>query len=183
MGLLRENVRAPRVEVRHALQVGPCLDAYVLSDRRHLPSIRAFLSEFSSSDLDARLEDVELLVLPEDYAGDEDPLGLEDWNSVPVKTLDAAIRYGLADPDRAFRLYLDAAKPWCGALIGFTRSKGIVFGVSVDDPLGEAAALEQARDLVSRLVDLTDARRSWIAMEEPPPLHPDRDEPWLTSLA
>ena len=160
----------------------PCLDVYVLSGRRDLAMIERFADEFSSSDLHASAG-LALPVLPDDCDSDEGLRGEEDWNMVEVPTLAAAIGYGLADPQRAFRLYLAPVAPWRRAMLAFTRSKEIAFGVSVDDPLGEPGPLEQARELMARLADLTDAHRSWIGWEELPPLTPDRDEPWLTSLA
>lgn len=163
--------------------MGPCLDVYALSHRRDLSTVLSFVGAYSSSDLGAHRDEFELMVLPEGFEGDEDSLPLEKWNAVLFETLNEAIRYGLEDGSRAFRLYLDRVDPWCGALIAFTRSNEVVFGVSVDDRLGEPAALQHAEELRSQLAEQTDGRRTWIVAEEPPPLDPERDEPWLRSLA
>ena len=160
----------------------PCLDVYVLTGERDLATIERFVREFTSSDLDAP-NPYDLLVVPADHDGESDLRTEDDFDAVHVDSLGEAIRYGLAEPGRAFWLYFSRTPPWCGAVMAFTLSDEIVLGVSVDDPNDEPQPLDEARRLMARLADLFDARRAWIGWEQPTTIDPDRDEPWLESLA
>jgi hypothetical protein len=163
--------------------VGPCLDVYALSARRDRRTIAAFLGRYVKRSLSQDAFE-ELMVLPAGFHGSEaelDDLSLWEW--VPVSMKDEAVEFGLANQTRAFRLYLPRTGPWCGALLAFTCDGQIVLGVSVDDPLGERQAMEQATALIEELMPLTDGPHGWIVAEEPPPLDPMTERPWERALA
>jgi hypothetical protein len=160
----------------------PCLDVHVLTGERNRAMIERFVREFTSSDLHAP-HPCDLMVAPADYDGRSGLSHDSDFDVVHVDTLDAAIRYGLAEPRRAFWLYFSSTPPWRRAWMAFTLSGELAFGVSVDDPYGEPQPLEDAREVMARLTGMTGARHAWVGYEEPPTLDPDRDEPWRESLA
>jgi len=163
----------------------PCFDVYALTGERNLAMIEQFVREFTSSDLDEPGA-WDLHVVPADHDGTSELRIAEDYDEVRVDSLAEAIHYGLAEPGRAFSLHpLPASGPLCGAVLAFTVSNEVLVGVSVhdeDDP-DDDQPLDDARELVARLANLTGARQSWIGLEEAPTLDPDRDRPWMSPLA
>jgi hypothetical protein len=162
----------------------PCLDTYVWIDGRSQSTIAAFLERYVDIERSADRGGEELMMLPLAFNGAEDDLALDDWEWVPVATLDDILAAGLAQPPRAFRVYLHTRdEDLCGAILCFTTDGGMVLGLSVDDPLNEPARLAVARSRLEQLSASFGARRGWIVGEEPPPVDPARDEPWNRAVA
>lgn len=180
----RHNPGTPAyVVVGHASRVPPCLDVYALARVRSKDVMSNFLSSYVDLDEPGVGPGLELTVLPPGFDGHEHDLPLEDWLDLPVSTLDEAVAHGMNDQARAYRLYLRARQPWCGALLAFTVDGGLIYGVSVDDPFDEPEALAEATNLMRELLITTESERAWIVWEDPPPLAPERDRPWETALA
>lgn len=162
------------------------LDVYVLTGERNLAVIERFVTAYTSTDLDEP-NPCDLSVVPADYDGQTELIREEHFDAVHLDSLGAAIRYGLAEPGRAFWLYFAGKRPWFGAQMAFTLSNEITLGVSVNDPedpvYPDPQPLEDARELMAELATMTSAHHAWIGDNEPPTFDPDRYEPWRRSLA
>lgn len=123
------------------------------------------------------------MVLPVGRDADEDSLALDDWDWLPVATLDEILDFGLTEPCRAFRVYLHAPAPWQQAMLCFTADRRLIVGVSVDDPLGLPGPRAEAGRLMAELVDLVDGDHGWVVAEQAPPLLAERDRPWAQPSA
>jgi hypothetical protein len=121
---------------------------------------------------------MELSVLPADYTGTEDALEAGDWDFLRVRSLDDIIDAAVAKPERAFRAYVPAFAPLCGALLCFTRDGGVIFGISVDDPLNQPEAVAEARDRLAELMRVVGGGIGWAIHEERPPLDPWSERQW-----
>jgi len=64
-----------------------------------------------------------------------DSLSLAGWDWVPVTTVSQIIKFGLAEPCRAFRAYLHPVAPWNQEILGFTTDCRLMVDASVDEPL------------------------------------------------
>lgn len=157
----------------------PCLDVYALSPRRDLETIERFLASYVDVAASADREGQEVAVLPVDFAGDEDDLPLEDWDSIALATLGAVLDFGLDKAGRAFTVYLRASShDLCGAMLSFTRSGELVYGISVDDPLSTPKATRRARRYLKELCRGTEATHGWVVAEVPPSLDPRAKRDW-----
>ena len=156
----------------------PCIDVYSLTAHRERAIIDRFLSTYVDLERSADRRGEELAVLPLSYRGRPFDLPLDKWETVEFASLEEVIAYGLAAPPRAFTIYLRSRPPWCGAILCFTRTGEIEFGVSLDDPLDSPDALATAKGLLGELMAMTDGIRGWAAGEMPPSLDPRVERPW-----
>ena len=157
--------------------MGPCIDVYVLTEYRDAEIIGAFADAFVDRSRSAAY-DMELSVLPVDYTGAEDTLETTDWDFLTVRSLDEIIGAAVAKPARAFRAYVPAVAPLCGALLCFTTDGGVIFGISVDDPLNEPEAVAEARQRLAELMRVVGGGIGWAIPEERPPLDPWSERQW-----
>ena len=159
----------------------PALDVYALSNERNVGSIKRFLQTYVDVPASSDRGDEQLMVWPSGFDGPEGDIPLEHYDWIEIPTLDAAIEYGLADPSRAFRIYLQSkVEGLCGAILCFTRSGGVIFGLRVDDPMNTPERADFATTLMSELTNQTHGIKGWVVCEEPPPLDPARELPWAS---
>ncbi len=151
----------------------PCLDVYALSPLRDRETIESFVARYVSV-VDPLL-DAEVLVLPLDASDD---LPVDEWDVIPVVSVDGIVDLGLSSPRRVFTVHLRAASPRCGAILCFACNDEVTFGVSVDDPLDSDEAMATATSVLHELCEDTAASCGWVIWERQPSSHPHRDRPW-----
>jgi len=160
----------------------PCLDVYVLTPDRTQPCLAQFFDSFVDI---ARLETLsprELQMLPLDYFGPDDGVDRDHWDTLWVKSsVHALIRVALEQPWRAWSVHLPPRDPFRSSMLATTALGEVVLGISVDDPNGDNSAIEAASELLATLADRTHATDGWAVVEEPPPLTPHIEQPWLSN--
>lgn len=157
--------------------MGPCIDVYVLSERRNATMIRSFLDDYTESG-DPALAGRTVEIVPMGTSGDRIDEDRTTWEEVAVGSVDALIDLAVSQPWRSFIVYLDAVDPWCSALISTTSAGEIVFGVSVNDPMNEPEPRVVAQTLLTELRSYASATHGWIKWEMPPPFQPRDERPW-----
>ena len=153
----------------------PNLDVYVLVSPREERVVQHFLDRYVDVPTSADRGDEELMILP--VNANREPARFEDWDWAPAESLDAAIRRGLTQPWRAFRLYLEAREPYSEAILSFTSSGHIVLGLSIDDEHQTAENLDTARSLLHAMADEFGSARGFVGWEVAPPLLVDEFPP------
>lgn len=143
----------------------PNLDIYVLTDRRDLPTITAFLDRYvnrkASEDRGGEMLSMRRL----GAAGE----GADAWEEEPALTLTHIVRRGLDHPRRCFTVYLKAKLGVDRVILGFTQDDRVVFGLSIDDAEERPEADKRAKSLLNTLAKSCGARIGLVACEEPPP--------------
>ena len=151
----------------------PCIDVYSLSTQRNPETIQRFLQSYVNVADALKLVDVSVAPVELD-----EQLPIDQWEILPIPTLEDAVALGLSSPHRGFLVYLRAQAPWCGAMLSFARTGEITFGVSVDDPLGRRKPQRIAKRLLRRLCNETGGVRGWAVHEMPLSVDPQIDKPW-----
>jgi hypothetical protein len=145
----------------------PCLDVYVFSDARDRETLGRFVELYVDRSASEDRGDEELMIL---RVGSE-PEDPDAWEWEPARTLTHVLERALDRPPRAFTVYLDTSDARCDrAILAFTADDRVVFGLSVDDPLGEDARLQVAQSILLELAGSVFADEGLITCEEPPPI-------------
>lgn len=156
----------------------PCFDFYALSADRDGPAIDRFITDHVRDRGTSGLGHLDSWLRPLSFRGHEDELALRDWDFVTFDDLEQAIQLGRSTPRRAFRLYLEAVPPWLGALLCFTTTDEVVFGLGRDMTVESSADRARCCRLLDELGTSVDAIRGWAVSDEPTPLDPWCDRPW-----
>lgn len=156
----------------------PWTDVYALAKDRNEEAVEAFVAAYVSPDATREAMPFDANVLPLRFEGHEDDLPLLEWELVLFDDLGAALRLGLSRPWRAFRVYLPPRPPWQGAVLCFTRTGEVIFGLAAEGPEDDemrsrwlAASVDELRSRVAGVV-------GWAVEGGPPPLDPWLDRPW-----
>jgi hypothetical protein len=149
----------------------PFLDVLVLTARRDMATIDAFLGAHVDRQRSEDRGDEELMVVPLDGMA---PSTLAEHEWYPAGTLSRVIAFGLSRPSRAFWIYVEPSDPTiAAATLGFTRDDKLVVGVSIDDPHEEPANEQRATALLAELMQAYDAIVGMVTVEAPVPLTED----------
>ncbi|MCB1257117.1 MAG: hypothetical protein KDB26_08440 [Microthrixaceae bacterium] len=153
------------------------IDVFVLTDQRDHVHVQAFIDRFVDVDKSQYRGLERLQVLPTGRT-EEDSLQLNDWEWVPVRTLDEIIDFGLGHPHRAFRVDLDARAPIADASLTFTTDSKVYFGLSLDDMEDPASSMAFAHKLLNRLLFVIDGAEGWIVEDGVAPLDSGQPMPF-----
>ena len=157
----------------------PCADVYVLSTMRHRRVVDGFIATYVDVDRATASWALDTCLLPLDHKGHEDALRFDQWEHVVFDDLEDMIDLGLSRPWRAFRTYLPARRPMEGSVLCFTRTGDVIAGVShvIDADANEAhgQAYRRMHEMQQRLPAVV----AWAVPDEPPPLDPWSDRPWI----
>lgn len=156
----------------------PLIDVYALSVTRDESTIEAFAADYVDVTGDCAGWPNYSSLLPINFDGHEDELRFEDWQDVVFNNFEEIVCLGLSRPWRAFRVYLTARQPWSGALLCFTRTGELVFGLAGDSPERASARDDWSCSALSALRERVAGVHGWTVHGEPPPLDPWFDRPW-----
>lgn len=156
----------------------PCFDFYALTADRDGPAIENFVADHVRDHETIGHGHLDSWLRPLSFHGHENELALGDWDFVTFDDLEHAVRLGRSTPRRAFRLYLNAVPPWLGALLCFTTTGEVVFGLGRDMTVESSDDRAECCELLVELGTSVAATRGWAVNDEPPPLDPWCDRPW-----
>jgi len=160
---------------------GPCLDIYVSSPRRSRDVIEHFLHAYVDVSASDDRGDEELMMVPVGYGGPLRALGRAvEWDWQPVGRLSEIIDLGLAQPPRAFAVYLEPNdRSLCGTVLAFTRDGRLILGLSVPEPTESREERERTESLLLELMAHARVGVGVIAVATPPPLDGSEFEEWV----
>jgi hypothetical protein len=117
---------------------GPYFDIYALAASRNAATLEAFLDAYVDRTMAARaIQGLELLMEPLGATG---PVRNEEWESVPVESIQQVLDWGPSVPPRTFTTYLPRCRGVVKvAILSFTADNQLIVGIAVyDDEHGPA---------------------------------------------
>ena len=156
---------------------GPTIDAYAWSKDRSRATLDRFIDRYVNRERSNDRGDEELMLTP--LGREATGLSLEEFDWIPVRTLEDILAVGVKKPDRSFVVYLTTRPGTAeGAALGFTVEGDLVLGRSV---MAEGAdRSDEDLELMRELVGRFQAYRGMVGVDLPPPLS---EAEWRAAVA
>jgi len=145
----------------------PDIDIYVQSQRRDRDTIERFVREFALPEDASAREREEIMMLP--LNAQVEPSESDGYEWSPALSVQHMIQWGLSQPYRAFRMYMNAfSAVHSQAVVAFRADPTVVFGLSLDEGRGDR--LEEAKQVLEHLKVSYGGIAGFIGWDVPAPL-------------